>query len=132
MMERQVGNIKVRMGEEGPKHDPYSFTEYETDVNGHRTVFHFGALGSWLKIGHNTKIFFDHQNHFPHSVQVEFERLVGRTIESIDDELNRPPVCPDHPEADTISQAGYPGESFECCSVCGKVVDTHFNRSAVE
>jgi hypothetical protein len=37
------------MGLEGPKHDPYGFTEVKVVRNGHKVIFHDG-LGEWLTV----------------------------------------------------------------------------------
>lgn len=44
--------VKVTEGSEGPKHDPYGYTEYELDG----WILHLGCLGSWLKTPMRTTI----------------------------------------------------------------------------
>jgi hypothetical protein len=43
------GLITLRMGSEGPMHDPYGFTEIKVVRNGHKVIYHQG-LGEYLEI----------------------------------------------------------------------------------
>lgn len=45
-MKRQLA---MRGGTEGPRHDPYSFTEYYLDTDAHSITAHMG-LGCWLEV----------------------------------------------------------------------------------
>jgi len=42
-------SISTRTGTEGPRHDPYSFTEITVEARGHRVTVHYG-LGEWIEV----------------------------------------------------------------------------------
>lgn len=51
-----MANIHVKRGSEGPRHDPYSYTEvtfYFTNKKRKPVIYHAG-LGEWTKHGKNT------------------------------------------------------------------------------
>lgn len=41
--------ISVRRGSEGPRHDPYGYTEITVTTNGDVVTYH-GGLGEWVRV----------------------------------------------------------------------------------
>ena len=123
----------IRTGSEGPKHDPYSFTEYSASslTNPDLIVTLHMGLAEWLMVGCGTKRMHANENHgFEGGIVAEFKRLTGRDPYE-DEEEHFSPKCSDHPDADVESMEGYPGESFAVCSVCRKILDSYFNEAAI-
>jgi hypothetical protein len=44
-----VFNFKVKGGNEGPKHDPYGYSEYSFEYRGRKYVVHMG-LAQWIEV----------------------------------------------------------------------------------
>jgi|GEM_PF-5603466 hypothetical protein len=74
-----MAKIRVRRGSEGPKHDPYSFTEitfYFTDTTRNPVTIHSG-LGEWVKTGDRH---YDAQNSCGIDPALIFEELTGLSV----------------------------------------------------
>ncbi len=81
------GHLAMRTGGEGPTHDPYSFTEWECERQGHTLVLHLG-LGAWLKL--------DGKTYLPEAktdadMVAAFEEFTDLTIQQVDKALHRRP-----------------------------------------
>jgi hypothetical protein len=130
-MEKPRIEVQYKSGCEGPAHDPYGYDEFFAVVDDTDYLLHDG-LAQWLKITKGSSCVELTPNNYPESIIDVFEKIVGRTLADIYKEyMDTPVFCKDHPDAETEEKEGYPGESFSCCSVCGRVVDSHFNESAV-
>jgi hypothetical protein len=74
-----MARIRVKRGSEGPKHDPYSYTEitfYFTNPKRKPVIYHYG-LGEWLKHGKRCyKPNYSHLHQNEH-LAVIFEKLTG-------------------------------------------------------
>jgi hypothetical protein len=44
-----VYGFKVKCGNEGPKHDPYGYSEYSFEYRGRKYVIHLG-LAQWIEV----------------------------------------------------------------------------------
>ena len=142
--------LEMRTGSEGPRHDPYSYTEYSITRKGITTVLHLG-LGCWLQVEIDGKRFGERvqpdyhywrENHIylnemgkadnmaEAEVIARFEKACGGLrLRKFEDLMHRPKSCCSKPRLDW--QAGYPGESLCVCRNCGKVVDGSFNEAAI-
>lgn len=124
----KFNHISIRTGSEGPRHDPYHYQELTVNGRAGKVTLHTG-LACWLAV-----------NGMVHGGEEEklaqtFERLTGVmpwVAERVCHELPHRRHSANCNCRDTRSVAGYPGETFEICVKCGEVIDSHFNRSAVE
>lgn len=115
----------VRTGTEGPRFDPYSFTEYTIVRPGKATIVYHNGLAEWIKVGKRLL------NNSPTARQ-EFERYSGgftpEQIELFHERISSRCECGSR---QTRSERGYPGETLNVCVKCGNVVSGEFNKSAV-
>jgi len=128
-----MAKIEVRSGTEGPSHDPYRFTEITvtrtSQVFTGYVTFHSG-LGEWTRVSDKVSITDDKL------ARIVFEHLAGITPEVAlrakhkikVNRIRRHPCGMNY--MDWID--GYPGETMLVCLKCGNVVDSRFDRSAVE
>lgn len=116
-----TGSVAMKTGIEGPRHDPYGYTEWTWERSGHRIVLHEG-LGDWVEID-GTRI----DRGTP--ARWVFETSVGISLKTLERVIHRPKRCCDRQSIYEVD--GYPGESFDVCGNCGAIVDGSFNESAV-
>ena len=124
-------SVRVKHGSEGPKHDPYHVTEYLiTRASGDHGSLRMG-MGVSLNINGRTI------NEDSEKKLIErFEKLCGvsmhvleKTIEgALARKIRQHPCGSKHMH----NCDGYPGESFLVCHRCGDVIDSQFNRAAIE
>lgn len=121
-------------GSEGPKHDPYSFEEYQITTPQGKLVLHFG-LGTWARF-QDQPILLDRiqdENACVKLLRGNITReATGYTltqIERIARKLTERCRCG---SKEFESASGFPGEHFTVCCKCGNVVDSFFCRSEVE
>ena len=118
-------NVTIKTGTEGPKYDPYSFTEVTVERCGHKFFSHEG-LGEFYKIdGEKTTYanWIEKSGGYPH--QFVFWKMLGRQ-QQVEHHLKS---CPKRDGCRDVD--GFPGESLLVCG-CGKVLDYEFDRSAIE
>lgn len=126
--------VHVRTGGEGPKHDPYHFTEYVAETPQGRTTLHEG-LGAWIACDGEMQRapvgFSDEQEHsFLTSL---FEQRVGYTPDQLWRIHRRlSSRCRACGGTNFRDVSGFPGETLTICCDCGHVVGSTFNVSAVE
>jgi hypothetical protein len=120
-------SIELRSGSEGPAHDPYHFEEVTFTGRNGKTTYHCG-LAMWLE--HNGV-------RIESEVHEAWRRLTG--FDSVERAVNIYRMLPwrNHaarcPERKRFKcESGYPGESFIVCEACGEIIESHFNRSAIE
>lgn len=115
----------IKRGTEGPRSDPYAFTEYE--MKG--VTLHCG-FDLWIA-DKNGKRRFDCEA-LDQAVQ-EFKKLTGFTPEQLEKfEHKRTSRCPKCGSKELDTTYGYPGETFTVCTKCDTIVDSHLNMSAIE
>lgn len=123
-----TGTVTMKTGSEGPRHDPYSYTEVTVrGTLGKRKIditLHEG-LAEWVKLG-NRKPAYESQTYRPRAA---FERLVGVRYTALERALNRPRQCCNKPRLE--SQSGFPGETLTVCIHCNAIVGGYFNEAAV-
>ena len=119
--------ITIHTGTEGPRHDPYSYTEITVRLPRKAPVtIHYG-LGEWLRIGNDAQ----HDIH-GYSDQVlrtltgysitQAERIVRKAREA-DYRLHKA-------HGGYHWSSGFPGESL-CFCRCGNVIDSTFDEGAI-
>lgn len=120
-----MARIEIKHGSEGPKHDPYSYTEITftpTHEGGTVYVLHMGLV-DWIK--GNGKL-------IPCAdVAFEFKTRTGLTPEDAQQILIRMKHRCKCGCRQTRSKSGYPGESFNVCIRCGNTVSTDFHESEI-
>lgn len=125
--------VTVRTGQEGPKHDPYSFVEYEAEMPTTSLEAHLG-LGFWVRTNGGPKINitgwnYDRDEQFLNDL---FRHATGYTIRQLirfrDAAKSR---CTAGGRHNTIPMNGFPGESFEVCTKCNRVVDSFFDHASI-
>jgi len=71
-----MAKIRVKQGAEGPRHDPYAYTEVEfTKTDGTVVLCHMG-LAEWIKVNGSRWITPDN----PHNTEEMFRDLTGMTF----------------------------------------------------
>jgi hypothetical protein len=79
MVMKQIQNVRVRTGREGPKHDPYSYTEITvTRLNGNVITMHSGLM-TWLKFN-GVPVQIDGPD-WEKELFIAFEKLSGMSFE---------------------------------------------------
>jgi hypothetical protein len=119
------GRLVIKTGSEGPRHDPYGYTETTVERNGVSVTLHEG-LGTWLEIGDRmvtedetiARDFFEtHVGYTPEKIQKFIERARSR--------------CRSCGGREFRCERGYPGETFSVCVACGDIIASSFNEGAV-
>lgn len=122
-----------RRGTEGPRHDPYGYTELTVQFRGHEVILHEG-LAEWLVIDGTM---YDPKNQMaqlgPRATNRQmFEAFLGFTPDQLarwDRKLKS--RCRDCGSKSFKYASGYPGEEFVLCADCGQVIDSDFYESAI-
>ena len=125
-----MSSVTIEYGEEGPKHDPYGWTEI-TVTRGLSTVTLHEGLDRWLRTPTG-----ETWGHYDEADGMLIERLfelyAGISISAARRAYDKyRSKCRECGCRETKSVAGYPGETFELCVQCGAAVDYHFNESAI-
>lgn len=125
-----MSSVTIEYGEEGPKHDPYGWTEITVDrPNGVSVTIHYG-LAEWVRTPEGTKI--DSRTNDPERIARIFTTYAGVTPQIAERAYQKyRSKCRECGCPETESKAGYPGETFDVCVNCGAMVDYHFNESAI-
>jgi hypothetical protein len=120
-------SISTRTGTEGPRHDPYSFTEITVEARGHRVTVHYG-LGEWIEVdGTGERLM-----ALPDASCV-MEALTGLTLAQAERALRKrdESYYRRHKAHGGYEwSSGYPGEEL-CFCKCGQCIDSTFNESAI-
>ena len=123
-----TNTIEIRTGSEGPRHDPYHFTEVTVEGRAGRVTYHSG-LGDW------TKLDGDLVDDVTGEAKIAFERLTGVTPDVAEQTYyklkHRRTARHSCGTKHLRWQAGYPGEELLMCEKCGDVLDSTFDISAV-
>lgn len=120
-------------GVEGPRHDPYGFTEWRIKTPQHEVMFHEG-LAVYIMLDGNrldaTGKTYDKPRGW---CEAWFLATVGVTIAQVERWYRNKVVrCRMGGHHDLFSWDGYPGETLYECRKCHKIVTSTFDRSAVE
>lgn len=121
------GYLATRTGSEGPRHDPYAFTETTVLRKGRKVTVHEG-LACWLQLDGEEVSANDDV-----VVRENFKRLTGFSPGQIEKFIHRAQSrCGRCGKSDMVEMSGYPGETFLVCAHCDLICGSAFNRSAVE
>lgn len=130
MTKHKFNIITYKSGAEGPKHDPYHYEELSIYGRNGITTVHLG-LAYWVS-SNGVRI-----TDGEHNIQLNtvFRQLTGIEID-VAMRLYRTLPYRKHSKkcgGRTFNNvSGYPGETLYICGKCQEIVDSHFNRSAVE
>lgn len=126
--------LRVRHGSEGPRHDPYSYTEYTVErASGDVAVLHEG-IGVWAKVN-GRKVDGDEIE-----LLAEFFRAAGvnggvQQLQRIQRRIEEEPYRRHAARCgcrEFKCQKGMPGETFYVCAKCGDIAGFEFDRSVIE
>lgn len=122
-MERTLTkDIRIKSGTEGPRQDPYSYTEYH--VRG--VVLHLG-LAEWIRVQGHDRL----PEHGVTPLEC-FERLTGFTPDLLEKAYRKSiSRCRKCGCKRLESQSGFPGEELIVCSRCGEIITTEFHESEI-
>jgi hypothetical protein len=129
MFKESLTRVRVDRGSEGPDSDPYSYEEITVERNGHRYCLHLGLLVSLEVDG--SEVEFKGENWEAQTV-AEFERLTGAGPNEWTEWRNRLDYYCSCGGAATESARGYPGEHFNICNRCGRIVSSYVNWGEIE
>lgn len=123
---RNGTRVRIRTGSEGPRHDPYQYTEVIVWRLGHVWTLHTG-LGVWMKkddthiegseeelyklFAKETGAFHFEWENWHYAARHRCRQCGNRELESCD---------------------GFPGETLTCCPKCKIIVYSDVNMSAIE
>ncbi len=122
-------SVSSRAGSEGPRHDPYGYTEIRIDIRysdrESHIIIHMG-LAEWIEIddGENCR------RVEPYDMgQIGFwkfvDEVIGVPLASIQKYIDRreapPKRCPDC-QGKLVEGQGFVGEGVLYCEKCGKIV----------
>lgn len=123
--------VRVKHGVEGPRHDPYQVTEYLVT----RSTGAHGALRMGIGLSLNINGFAIYEDDEKKLIK-RFEELCGCSLHVLEKAVHNAPLRRMRSHKCGMKHmrevAGYPGETFIICGKCGDVMDSHFNRSAIE
>lgn len=121
--------IDRKVGADGPKHDPYAWTELTVWRLGREVRGHFGLL-MWIEIDGARANFYgdDAEKKFA----ADFEAAVGFGFDEAESAyFARFRRCPKCGGSRLDEASGYPGETFTICSRCETIVANDFDESAI-
>lgn len=125
-----VTKIDVRHGIEGPKHDPYSFTEITYEKGNRKVVIHQG-LAEWIKVnGQKIDLQIGEDE-----IEMITQRETGYTPEELEKfwmNMKYPTKCRKCGCRRLKDAGGHIGESFTICTQCNEVIAYYFNHYAIQ
>lgn len=129
------GTLEIKTGTEGPRHDPYSYTEYSIILPDGREVTMHEGLGEYLKVDGEV-VTTGYDNY--HKMLQEFIRLTGIDPHQVEKYRERAKFkratgsCPEGGKHKAVWQHGHPGEHLLICQKCDEILDSRFVRSEIE
>lgn len=131
--------VSLRHGTEGPRHDPYAFTEVTVKRADGREITAHTGLALWLKVKLANGRFVEVEYHSPEDQKRMwdlFEFHADITIKSAETAFytRKQNRIRHHGCGRKHLQwvDGYPGESLLHCVKCGDILDAAFDKSAIE
>lgn len=121
-----MSSIDIKSGSEGPRHDPYSYSEITvTRESGSTVCIHFGLI-EWIEVN-GIRSDCDYET----AAEI-FEDLAGISVEVAQKVYERrASTCGKCGSTDLREQSGYPGETLSFCERCDAMVHYHFNEAAI-
>src|SRR5579859_3325001 len=119
--------IYMETGSEGPRHDPYSYTELTVERQGLTVKAHYGLM-VWLESNGEREQICDDK-----LLDALFCDLTGMTIAQAERAYRKWKELPyrEHRlHGGCEWSSGFPGESL-CFCKCGAVIDSSFNEGAI-
>ena len=127
-----TGSITLKTGTEGPRHDPYGYSEWIFVRRGKKAILHEG-LSEWVSIdgqkNTNREICLMEGKDSEIAARLMFEKEVGVSLKTLEKVIHRPKRCCNKPRI--TSSPGYPGETLYICANCENIVGGSFNEAAV-
>lgn len=124
--------MRMRTGSEGPRHDPYSYTEYTVETPNAEVLLHEGLAVFKEVNGERVSAKSGDYDAAHAFFDCDLVKHTGFTLAQLERiSRNAKSRCRKGGYHDTYSESGYPGEEFEVCTKCGEVVDSYFNESAI-
>lgn len=124
-----MATITQRTGTEGPRHDPYSFTEWTVTLAANREWHIHSGLICWVRLnGEDTPVAND---DIDEALQRSGCPLSLRQIEKLYRRICEVPIRLHKAHGRPSWADGYPGGTLLFCP-CGAVLDSNFNISAIE
>ena len=123
------GTLEIRTGTEGPKHDPYSYTEYSVTLLDGRTITLHADLEKYLKVDDSI---IDHGDY--ETLLRRFVQLTGIDPHQVEKYHEKRPLgkCSKGGKHQATWEHGHPGEHLLICQKCGEILDSRFVRSEIE
>lgn len=127
-------HVTMRSGREGPRHDPYHFDEMTVRRPDGRTITVHLGLAVWADarwpngMQQTTDDETEVWNLFTQVAGVTYD-VAERAFHSLPARRMRAHKCG---VKHLFECSGYPGETFIVCRACGGVIDSTFDRSAIE
>lgn len=121
-----MSNIKLKTGSEGPRHDPYGYTEITVDRQDGRVVTLHSGLAYWCKVYLNGKLVLTFDNE--QTIEKMFTRFAGISSHKAEEiYYARRTICDKCGCNDCHTVNGYPGETLYICNNCDEIVTCDFN-----
>lgn len=132
-------SIEVREGTEGPHHDPYSYTDtILTKQNGAWAIIHEGISAYaliYFRRGRKRRQVNLYEDPVlrarSETLLVKAVGMTSKQIKRIARKASEVPYRQHKGHGGYEWSQGHPGEML-CFCKCGAVIDSHFNRSAIE
>lgn len=121
--------VREKTGREGPRHDPYSYTELHVNADDVDIVFHDGLSVFILVAGFRTNIYGEQYKELFDAVLLDATGFTESQLRRFHRKASS--RCPMGGYHDVVDVRGYPGESMSICNKCDKVVDSYFCEGAV-
>ena len=125
--------VHVRIGSEGPRHDPYSYNEL-TVVQPHGTTVLHNGLGVWLKSDdHDVQPpnYLSHDEREAWLRDAAFPMLTDFTVVQLERMARKLKSRCKCGGKSFHSEEGFPGETFDVCNRCGDIRGSYFCVEAV-
>lgn len=122
-----MSRVLIAMGTEGPRHDPYGYTEYTVQrPNGDSVTLHEGLV-VWIEVNS------DRYDNVEYERAVEmFTKVAGCSPKAAEKAYHRVMyTCPKCQGTELYGMPGLPGETIMFCVECDVVVCCDFDESAI-
>lgn len=126
-----MSKIRMESGSEGPAHDPYHWERVTVSRPDCEVSLRTGALSAPVLEIDGLRVEYGHDDGDEAKAIRAFEAIAGlpyhRLVDAYHEARSR---CRCGGRA-TVSERGYPGETFNCCERCGEIVSSDFDESAI-
>lgn len=128
------GRVDIKRGTEGPRQDPWSYTETTYRCRQVSAMLHDGlAVYCTVTINNGPTKLYEGRLGDDRVVHYAFAAATGYTAEQLHKFIKRAQNrCRACGCGSTHTESGFPGETLNVCDNCGTIIAGSFNRSAVE